>query len=439
MKIEKFEIKKLHNRTDYNLEFRDNKLILIGENGSCKTTIIKILFYVLSAQWLKLFQYSFKGISITIDSESFSFDKEDLVDNEKLQREFSFLFPRSVRMQWEKEKNFDIDRMRSILSQRYPSEFIEENFESFIGKCIGCNNIIKELEKKLSECCFVYLPTYRRIEQDLEVILGKDLDAERNYSKVYSDNCRYIEMVRFGMSDVAHAISERLQILKDSFRTNLNRLTLGYLGDIIDNDYSNVDTRIIKKTTNETLMKIMGRVDDSILNDQKKKALLAMIEKVKAKSEMLSDHDKVLCHYVLKLLDLQKKMNKDEENIRQFVEICSNYIVNKKLEYDGSSFSFNIRSSTDSQIIDLKHLSSGEKQIVSLFSLLNLGPSKKYFILIDEPELSLSVKWQKRFLVDIAKSTNCQGLVAVTHSPFIFDNALETFARGIGEFKEIIK
>ncbi len=71
-------------------------------------------------------------------------------------------------------------------------------------------------------------------------------------------------------------------------------------------------------------------------------------------------------------------------------------------------------------LLELRMLSSGEKQIVSLFYHLYLSGEKKYIILIDEPELSLSVQWQKRLLPDILASQRCEFLAAVTHSPFIF-------------------
>ena len=58
-----------------------------------------------------------------------------------------------------------------------------------------------------------------------------------------------------------------------------------------------------------------------------------------------------------------------------------------------------------------------------------------YIVLIDEPELSLSVKWQKTFLEDVRKGAFCKGLIAVTHSPFIFDNGLDRYAHGLEEFK----
>lgn len=86
--------------------------------------------------------------------------------------------------------------------------------------------------------------------------------------------------------------------------------------------------------------------------------------------------------------------------------------------------------------------SSGEKQIISLFAKLYLLPlkeldwsseskileslpNKKFWMIFDEPELSLSVEWQKTLLTDILKSNRCDFLFVTTHSPFIFKNSLK--------------
>jgi predicted ATP-binding protein involved in virulence len=76
----------------------------------------------------------------------------------------------------------------------------------------------------------------------------------------------------------------------------------------------------------------------------------------------------------------------------------------------------------------LDKLSSGEKQIISIFSRLYLEDSSPVAILFDEPELSLSMEWQRKLLQDIVDSDKCIFLLAATHSPFIFDNDLDQFA-----------
>lgn len=160
------------------------------------------------------------------------------------------------------------------------------------------------------------------------------------------------------------------------------------------------------------------------------------IQKVK-NGDNLDEHAKVICHYFIKLLDFQQELQKNEDSISRFCEVCSEYMVDKTFIYDSPSFSFNIKADCpdgNQREVELKQLSSGEKQIVSLFSHLYLSGGKKYFVLIDEPELSLSVPWQRRFLTDIKNGGFCSGLVAVTHSPFIYDNELKKYAHGLGEF-----
>ena len=80
-------------------------------------------------------------------------------------------------------------------------------------------------------------------------------------------------------------------------------------------------------------------------------------------------------------------------------------------------------------VIQLSSLSSGEKQIVSLFSRLYLENEKESIVMIDEPELSISMKWQKMLLPDVMRSQNCKLILTVTHSPFIFDNEFDMDAK----------
>lgn len=90
----------------------------------------------------------------------------------------------------------------------------------------------------------------------------------------------------------------------------------------------------------------------------------------------------------------------------------------------------------DTNILKMSMLSSGEKQMVSLFSQLYLSGDPNHFVIIDELELSLSIDWQKHFLPDILNSGHCAGLIAVTHSPFICDNELDSSMRSLAQFME---
>lgn len=100
----------------------------------------------------------------------------------------------------------------------------------------------------------------------------------------------------------------------------------------------------------------------------------------------------------------------------------------KKMIVDRTNLSVSVISLPADKEVPLDALSSGEKQMISLFARLYLYPGKK-IVLIDEPELSLSIDWQRGILVDILLSPNCEQVVAITHSPFVFDNALDEYSR----------
>ena len=106
--------------------------------------------------------------------------------------------------------------------------------------------------------------------------------------------------------------------------------------------------------------------------------------------------------------------------------MCNEYLKpSKSIRYDELKFSVLIEDELGNSI-DLNFLSSGEKQIISIFAHLYLEEARDQVVIIDEPELSLSVPWQKRFVADIVDSGRCGFLMAVTHSPFIYENNLRS-------------
>ncbi|MBI3754548.1 MAG: AAA family ATPase [Deltaproteobacteria bacterium] len=63
-KIERFHIKGLHGHKNFDLPFTDNTIILVGENGTGKTTVLRLLYYLLSAQWGSLARYKFDELVV---------------------------------------------------------------------------------------------------------------------------------------------------------------------------------------------------------------------------------------------------------------------------------------------------------------------------------------------------------------------------------------
>ena len=74
--------------------------------------------------------------------------------------------------------------------------------------------------------------------------------------------------------------------------------------------------------------------------------------------------------------------------------------------------------------LELNQLSSGEQhEVVLLYELIfNVKPN--ILVLIDEPEISLHITWQKEFLNDLLKIIKIQNIqvIIATHSPTIIND-----------------
>lgn len=77
--------------------------------------------------------------------------------------------------------------------------------------------------------------------------------------------------------------------------------------------------------------------------------------------------------------------------------------------------------------LSLSQLSSGEKQEIILFYKLIFETPENTLLLIDEPEISLHIAWQKKFMDDLYKIIKFKKLnvIVATHSPQIINNHWE--------------
>ncbi len=102
-----------------------------------------------------------------------------------------------------------------------------------------------------------------------------------------------------------------------------------------------------------------------------------------------------------------------------FTDFISNHLSGKELilsRREGIQFRIH-----DETIIEPWMLSSGEQHIVIIAYFFIFVAPEKSIVLIDEPEISLHVKWQEEFLEDmleLSKQSQLRFIVA-THSPSI--------------------
>lgn len=445
------------------IKFKDNKLIFVGENGLGKSTIMRILCYALTGQFEKLKEYIFSEITIEINNKKIVIDKNKLIPPKKDTDSEFMHFYHHIYMGIVENPRYGMiyDFVRQMPPKMFKEiahavfynevETIEKYSSRYVGlrECIsymkgykeywsqyalrGKKTIIDDtyslrsaIRKEIGDIVFLYLPTYRRIERDSRSILGDNI-AFADYSV---DN--YEEYVEFGMGDVETIFEKEANALKKTFNETNEKIRREYYLDVLNHKYESVvddeNRQVIKNLKDDDIDKVISNISsDKIEVEQIIESIkfLKNDENVERAKEDI--RKEILCHFFLKFLNSIKNLEEEAQVINIFAEVCNKYLINKEIAYDSKAFKINIELKniefSDNAIkhINPSSLSSGEKQIVSLFCKLYLKKdNKKYFVMIDEPELSISVGWQKMFLKDVIESPKCVGLFAVTHSPFIY-------------------
>ncbi|WP_339453385.1 AAA family ATPase [Pseudomonas sp. JAI120] len=453
----RFEIKGLFGSRDINIPIDTNALILVGPNGIGKSCVTNIFYFFISRQWARLAEYDFKEVAVWFGTEEVRAARADITGLSQLEKAIRNFNP-SSRISMYMEKLRDSGLLDEFVSARVTSKSrdkfadalsipaeevrhlqvsIRRRFSTYGEEGDMFPTPRSDIEKQLVQKIpgrTLFLPTYRRIEKDLRDIfpdLEERVRSPQGTSPVKfarSAN-HYVDLVSFGMEDVRANIDSRTRFLRDYSLAQFNDLSGLYLRDVIKGTADQYSPSQIASLDENSLAIILGRVSEQVLSSEEKTLLRSKILGMKGKKRgEMEVNDLYLAHYFSRLMSASADISSQETEIISFIDVCNAYLKpGKQLVYDDTKFTVEIIDDRE-RPIDLSMLSSGEKQVVSLFSHLYLDDAEDQIVIIDEPELSLSVPWQKRFLTDILNSTRCGFIFSVTHSPFIYQNELRSSA-----------
>jgi len=118
----------------------------------------------------------------------------------------------------------------------------------------------------------------------------------------------------------------------------------------------------------------------------------------------------------VKLSSFSKILNK----ISLLEEIVNKRFLGKKISVTADD-GLSIRAEPDGRALDPESLSSGEQHELILIYNLLFNASPNTTVLLDEPEISLHVAWQQRFLDDMVRIADLSSLrfIIATHAPQI--------------------
>lgn len=439
------------------LTLRDGRAILVDQNGAGKTTMLRLLSAVMDASVDRLIDLDPQLVELQFqDGTELSISKKQIDAAlrarkrhrgpphiaefaDYLQSTVPFIDLRRFNhrtlarlLEWAKPQQralFDAPSRPSTFIRRMAGEMgvdpeqlraVVAGFEAPPDD--DCDvSWVKKLKEAFPEKT-LYLPTYRRVEMSFEH-LAPALDS----SEVFSG--RYGRLIHFGMDDV----SANLERLRESIRSAALAAFTHNSAQILEQftDGVSVTPEMRERVMASNLEEVLGRVGPALPNSRRTKIL----DLVGSPKRIELKKFDPLVIYLHSLVDVYEAQRRDDSRIRHFVDAVNRFLegegesqppsrTHKRLVYDSVSVVVKIEPGD----LAWDSLSFGEKQLVSLLAQLLLEDSRHgVSLIIDEPELSLSVEWQKK-LLPILSEMGLVHLVAATHSPFIFENELDEYA-----------
>lgn len=425
MELKQLIIKGLYGCYDYDVKFNSDMTFLYGKNGCGKTTVLNIVESIITGEIYKLSDCNFISIELFFGDET----TKDRIYIEYKNESIFLTFKDKKHILG--LKNLDLENINlEISDQDRGREITRIYFEKY--------PILLDISKTFN---YIYLPLNRinhkprllRIRLPRRILYRRPIDNDKNLL----GNISYI--IRENYRSIEYTISK----VNDKFRDNILKSFLiskkyydinAIINTIITDKEFIGELDNIQKTYLEILTEL-GIVDDNELQESKK-VFCKIIDDMRS-YYIENKKEDGLIDLVLKyqeimkiknIIELAKLMETEKSRLREPLNLFLNTINDfVKDESDSKEIYIDDFGNVYFQIenigekIEITNLSSGEKQLLIFFTYLifEVDRDKKAIFVVDEPELSLHLSWQKQFVKKIRDINPNIQLIFATHAPDI--------------------
>jgi len=448
MKIEELKVRKLYGFMDKDISFTKNISILVGINGSGKTSILNIINWLLKPNIGELCLIEFESITLLFNYKGngycltclqnkveITFDLENITQGKKfaqIQATFK-VHPKKL------TKNEALkETVQGAYDQLGPDDHEKESWAFLFGELpkpivIGLDrNLYTEEGQELRyQTEFLSNDKNRALRRDrlndsssldrVKTLLRKEHNVYRNkVLQLYSSLNEKIMLSAFDKIFTKNNIATLLKEPKPSVGTIdvLKEQVVNFL-----RENQTIKTNHKSKGIESSIKKV-NKYFDAL------KSILKQAKTTKEEQDFLYitniSQFKKINDLIIEFKQFENDTQKLYFPLKDFLDTINRFLgdSSKQLYFDkeSSDVKFNILDKTESKIDDgrdIKNMSSGEKQILILLTYIKYNSNLNVFI-IDEPELSLHPKWQGEFLDAVEKLMPTESqLIIATHSPEI--------------------
>lgn len=421
--IESIRIEKLFGeRKDIEFEFNDNLTILIGGNGTGKTTLLNLINIIINETYQNLFEYEFDLIKVEFEDKTLLIKKiEGFINLKEINKKEKIEIKTSI------AKDTSLDIEEEISNSKIMGQY---------------------------DCKSLYFPTYRRAEIELTDLFRMERLRRSTYNlRINSLNKFKNTVVGINNRDIADIVNRKWFEISQNESSILNSfISEMFLQSLNIKDNSteildSIDEKDIILKIKEMFERTLN-IKENVLNSKLKTYLEYIIKAKKVNIELskileggpleYEDINDILDN-TMEQIDLKRNVDYSLSRILDIIKLYEQKCLHiekikspiKKLESTLSEFLYPKIAKIDKgqlyfekngEKLFFEDLSAGEKQIVTIFLYIGLALDNKGIVLIDELELSLHIEWQRKIVAKLIENRPDIQFIISTHSPSILSD-----------------
>lgn len=403
-KIKSVFVRKLWDYKDIKCNFNEDINILIGSNGTSKTTFLTIIEALLNVELPSIEDVEFEEVFIEIESEGnlHTIEVERLladsitpifryhIDNDEI-IEISM-------------SDFRVPYSRMRMSARSAYSYLREKMHEIISiSWLSITRSSENVERRPDES-----DVDQKLRHLMRLVVSYKLQLEtriNDRAKKFNEDIVSLLLYNSEYDSLPNneEIQQLMNITDEELRTSLHQV-FSFFGDARTHS---VD--IEKHVESIRNLKSIFTTQKSL--NATELLPLALLKRTFKMQSLTSDYqnDRALIN----------------EPIKNYTDIVSVFIKDKSIEFNESGepmIFLKKQGQKERRRLSMSSLSSGEKQLMILLTETLLQQKQPFVFIADEPELSLHIEWQRNLISSIRKLNPNAQIIFATHAPEIAGN-----------------